>query len=121
MVSKRKPEADEHRGDHDQYESLEAEAVADEAEARHEADELDDITANFPLDEDVESASPDEVEVPTLSGDDLEEIVRERPADERVPPENYDQPIIRAPDAEQPTTQDHVPGDIDSQGDWPDE
>ena len=58
MVSKRKPEADEHPGDHDEYEPLEAEAVADDAEARHEAEELDDVTADFPLDEDVESASP---------------------------------------------------------------
>ncbi len=119
MVSKRREFDDD--ADDEGYEALETEAADGFEEARAEAEELDDVTADVGLDEDVESASPDEVEIPTLRGGEIEEMVSERPETELEPPENIDQPIVRAPDDEQPTTQDHVPGDVDSEGDWPDE
>jgi hypothetical protein len=118
MVSERRHIEDE---DDDAYEPLEAEAVDSVEEASEEADELDDVTADLPLDERVESASPDEVEIVALSGEDLEEPVAITPETELEPPENADSPIVRAPDEWQPETQDHVPGDLDSEGDWPDE
>ncbi|HZP58618.1 MAG TPA: hypothetical protein VFC53_13865 [Dehalococcoidia bacterium] len=104
----------------DEYAALEADR-AREREVRRQADELAGIDANAPFDERVESASPDEVEVPTPSGDELEEMVRTPPEDEREPRANARDALTRAPDEYQPETAGRSPGDIDIEGDWPEE
>lgn len=119
MVSQRRRIEDE--SEDDEYEALEAEAVDSVEEASEEADELDDVTADFPLNERVESASPDEIAIRALSGEDIDELIATTPETEQEPPENAGSPIVRAPDEWQPETQEHVPGDLDSEGDWPDE
>src|SRR5437879_5240000 len=115
MVSERRPIED---ADDDQYEALEAEAVDNVEEASEEADELDGVSANAPIDE---RGSPDEIEIRALSGEDIREPVAVTPETEEELPENADEPIVRAPDEWQPETQEHVPGDLDSEGDWPDQ
>src|SRR5213594_2294 len=110
MVSERRRIEDE--GEDDEYEPLEAEAVDGIDEAADAADELNDVTADLPMDERVESASPDELEIRTDTGGEIHATVREMPETEEELPENADEPIVRAPDEWQPETQQHLPGDL---------
>lgn len=102
------------------YESLEADA-GDDDEIRAEADEFATVSANEPLDEDVEDAIPTEILIPTGTGDTIEEEIEIPPENELQPPSNADQPLQRAPDERQPETAGHALGDIDIEGDWPEE
>jgi len=102
------------------YESLEADAGDDE-EIRAEAEEFADVSADEPLDEDVELAAPAELMVTLPSGDLLEEEVATPPEGERERASNADEPLARAPDELQPETQGRSPGDEDIESNWPDE
>jgi hypothetical protein len=102
------------------YESLEADA-GDADVIRAEAEEYAVVSANEPLDEDVEDASPTELLIPTASGDTLEETIAIPPENEREPASNADQPLAHATEEQQPETAGHDTGDEDIEGNFPEE
>ena len=102
------------------YEALEADAGED-ADIRAEADEFATVSADEPLDEDVEAAAPTHLIIPTGTGDTIEEEIEIPPENERQPPSNADQPLQRAPEELQPDTDGHPLGDLDIENNWPEE
>jgi hypothetical protein len=87
----------------------------DEAHVREDADTLADVDALPVLDEDIESAAPDVLEVSTPSGDDLE--LQVRAFDEEPDPQREERgPSRRRALEGQPETQGENLDEVDTEG-----